>query len=437
MKKVLVISYYWPPAGGPGSQRVVKFVKYLPQFGWQPIVLTVKDGEFPYFDSSLEKDIHKDLIVYRTKSWEPFVLYKKLTGRQQQETLPVGLLTTKKKNFIERFASSIRTNFFVPDARIGWIPFATKRALEIMRDEKIDLIFSSSPPHSLQLIAKKLKKKTGLPWVTDFRDPWTDIRYYKSIDRSRWAQNKDLSFEIETIRDADAVTSVSNSVLKNFQKRLESNYQNKFHVIPNGYDEDDFKNISSEKSPYFLILHTGNLLDNQNPQVLLRSLKNLIDKSIIRKDQILLKFIGRIPQSVDEDIYRFELQSVLIKSGFIEHSEVLKEIKKAAILLMVIPNIENNEGIVTSKLFEYIGSGRPILVIGPPQSDAGKIVSDFENSIICDYEDDQVCMNFITRIFNSWVNSNQVPTIPETYRTSYSREYLARLLADIFNSIVS
>jgi len=435
MKKVLVISYYFPPAGGPGSQRVVKFVKYFPQFGWQPVVLTVERGEFPYIDHSLEEDIPENVKVYRTKSWEPFLFYKKLTGRQQQEALPVGLLTDKKKNIIERFASWVRANLFVPDARIGWIPFATRKALQIIEDENIDLIFSSSPPHSLQLIAKKLKQKTGLPWVADYRDPWTDIRYYKSLKRSRRARKKDLSLETESLREADAVTSVSNSVLRNLQEKLERNTHSKFHVIPNGYDEQDFENIRFEKSPYFVILHTGNLLDSQNPQVLWLSLKKLINNNVIDKDRIRLKFIGRIPSSISEDIDRFELQPILIKSGFIAHSEIIKEMKAAAILLLVIPNVENNEGIVTGKLFEYIGSSNPILIIGPTESDAGKIISDFDNSIICDYDDEQKCAEFIAEKFHKWKANTNVSVSQSHKRLAYSRENLTTSLSNIFDSV--
>lgn len=437
MKKVLIISYYWPPAGGPGSQRVVKFAKYLPQFGWQPVILTVKNGEFPYIDPSLEKDIPSDVKVYRTKSWEPFLFYKKLTGRPALEALPVGLLTHEKKNVVERLASWIRANLFIPDARIGWIPFATKKGLQIIDEEKIDLIFSSSPPHSLQLIAKKLKERTGLAWVADFRDPWTDIRYYESMRRSRWASRKDFSLETEILQEADAIITVSASVLEGFKENAGDVDQKRFFVLPNGYDESDFDSIVSQGSSKFLIVHTGNLLEHQNPTTLWLSLKNLIEKNIVPRDRIQIKFFGRVHEKILLAARDSGLDALISQTGFVEHSQIVQEMKDAHILLMVVPNMRNNRGIVTGKLFEYIGSGRPILIIGPPDSDAGKIISDFDNSIICDYADEKRCMEFISRVFSYWMDNHRVPESPPDLRAPYSRKHIARSLSEIFNLRVS
>jgi len=435
MRKVLIITYYWPPAGGPGSQRAVKFAKYLPQFGWQPVILTVRNGEFSYTDHSLEKDIPSELKIYQTRGWEPFLFYKKLTGRQSGETLPVGLLTGKKKSLVERVASWIRANLFVPDARIGWIPFATKKALQIIRDENIDLIFSSSPPHSLQIIANRLKKKTGLPWVADFRDRWTDIRYYQVLKRTGFTKRIDSILEKRVLTSADCVTATSEGFSANFKEKIKAKTQT-FHFLPNGYDEEDFGGIPEQEVPEFRILHTGNLIAQQNPLVLWNSISRLFESDTGIRESLRVLLIGKAHDSIVKSVHEKGLSDAVKIQNYVPHKDILVELKKASILLAVTPDLPDNRSIVLGKIYEYIGSGKPILVIGPPQSDAARIISGFENSTTCGYTDEKQCIEFVRNTFNKWSESTRVPETPVEQRLPYSRQKISKSLANIFNSLL-
>lgn len=430
-RKVLIVSYYWPPAGGPGSQRTVKFAKYLSQFGWQPIVLTVERGEYPYIDKSLEEDIPTCVKIFQTKNWEPFLFYKKAIGRKHNEALPVGLLTLEKRSIKEKLAAWIRSNIFIPDARLGWIPFAVIKAFEIIRKEKIDLIFTSSPPHSLQLIGLILKCKTSLHWIADLRDPWTDIRYYRFINRTFWAQRYDNYLERQILKNADQITTVSKALSEGFQRKIPRANLRKFNVLPNGYDEENYKNLIVRKNHWFKIVHTGNLLSHQNPNVLWQALQKLSTWNREFKQDLKICLIGRVHDNIDKAIKEHKLEKNAKLQGFIPHKEVLKKIKNAEILLMVVPETQNNEGIVTSKFFEYVGSGRPILVIGPPSGDVGKIISRFNNSIICDYQDILKCCSFIEKNYKLW-KKDKIPESEPNLRHSFSSEILTKELIRIF-----
>lgn len=435
MKKLLFVIYYWPPAGGPGSQRAVKFTKYLPEFGWQPIILTVKRGEFPYLDPSLKEDIPKTIKTYRTKSWEPFLFYKKVTGRKTEETLPVGLLTWEKGSINEKIAAWVRANIFVPDARIGWFPFAVYMGLKIIKKEEIDLIFTSSPPHSLQLIGMTLKYKTGLPWVCELRDPWIEIRYYQYLKRLFWTEKLDTALERRTLLKADQVITVSDALSRGFKQKLGYVPNNKFNVVPNGYDELDYEALGEGRVTRFKIIHTGNLLAHQNPRVLWRSLQQIFQNYPKIKQHLKIVLIGKIHKDILKSLRDYNFKQYVEIQGFIPHRQVLKEITTSTILLLVVPEIENNEGIVTGKLFEYIGSGKPILGIGPPKGDAGKIISKFKQSIICDYQDVESCYGFIERMYKLWLKD----TLPESdlrLRRPYSRKILTQNLAEQFNRLI-
>jgi len=435
MKKVLIISYYWPPAGGPGSQRAVKFAKYLPQFGWRPVILTVKNGEFAYLDHSLEKETGPDCVIYHSTTFEPFIFYKKLTGKKPTTALPVGQLTQKTDHITEKMFRWLRTQLFVPDARAGWIFPGYLRAKKIIRQEKIQAVFSSSPPHSLQLMAYLVKKEFKLPWVADFRDPWTDIQYYKVSQRSVFTRILDQYFENLVLREADSITTVSRSIGKSFQEKVSLGLQKeKTVVIPNGWDPDEFQEDSKPDSIKFDILHTGNLNATQNPMVLWKSLQSLLNKVPGMGTEVRLRFIGRIHESILKSIEAHGLTAITEKIPFLPHQQVIREISKASLLLSVVPDVPDNNGIVMSKNFEYIGSGLPIMVIGPPQSDIGLIISQFSHSKICDYTDQPCCEKYIRERYRFWKDRKNTLSSREQ-REQFSRVVLTRRLAEVLNSI--
>jgi glycosyltransferase involved in cell wall biosynthesis len=431
MKKVLIISYYWPPAGGPGSQRAVKFAKYLPEFDWEPVVLTVRKGEFAYLDPSLESDISGRVTVHQTPSIEPFLFYKKMAGLKSDESIPIAQLMQKKTGFKNRIFNWIRANLFVPDARIGWIPFARRAAKQIIRDHQINLIFITSPPHSSQMIGKYLHQKFKIPWVADFRDPWTDIQYYKMANRNYFARKLDSHFEKSVIESANHITSVSWGLIQGFAEKI-NNDPEKFTVLTNGYDPADFPNQPVNGNKTFQILHTGNMNVTQNPAALWKGLALWLNKQPDYRSSVRVKFIGRIHPEILENIRKNRFEDITEIESYKPHVQIIREIERSAILLSVVPDVPDNTGIVLSKNFEYIGSGRPILIFGPSESDIGKIVRKFSNSLICPYQDVDKCKNFIEGIFVDWQN-NRLQILPVEQRENFSRRVIAGKLADIFN----
>ncbi len=435
MKKVLVISYYFPPAGGPGSLRVTKFVRYLARMGWQPEVLTVKKGEFPYRDESLVSEILPDVVIHRTTSWDPFLLYKKFTGKKDDETIPIGILTHRKTSPKEKLAAFVRSNFFIPDARIGWVPFALWRAFRIIRREKIRMVFISSPPHSSQLVGLCLKIITGIPWVADLRDPWTDIRYYQFVKRSKISYWLDRFLETLVLKYTDAITTVSRDLVRMFSAKLKGNFSGKFHIIPNGYDEEDFSALQYQMHDTFEILHTGNMQDHQNPHILWNVLKKMADQQPEYRRLIRVRLVGRTHPEIRQAVTEAGVANMVSFLPFRPHREILPMMANADLLLMVIPRVEKNLGIVTGKFFEYMGSNRPILIIGPPDSDAGQLVRPITGSRIIDYDDEKSLEQYLTNAIAKW-KAGKWFFDNRDYTRQFSRKVLTEKLVEIFNRLV-
>ncbi|MBN1997370.1 glycosyltransferase [candidate division KSB1 bacterium] len=427
MPRVLVFSYYWPPAGGPASIRIVKFVKYLAQLDWQASVITVRKGEFPYRDPNLAAELPSTCRVYPTRHPDPFSLYRCFTGKKKQETLPTGIITQSKTSKKERLSAWIRAQFFVPDARIGWVPFALVKARQIIKKEKIDIIFISSPPHSIQLLVPLLKLFTRIPCIIDLRDPWTDIRYYKAVKRSTAIKLLDRFFERRILISADHVITVSSGLADQFRHLARRNIN--ISVIPNGYDPDDFAGTDFSSSSNFIMLYSGNLLENQNPHVLWQALIKITQKTPKFALQCKLVFIGNVPQEVKNILQDLPVKHELKK--FMPHRDVIQQFINARILIVVIPKVENNKGIVTSKLYEYAGSGNPILAIGPETGDAAGTIGELPDSCMCDYNNVGKCENFILDVFKKW--NRGVPSAPSPATAKFSRPELTKHLVEIFN----
>ena len=417
-KKILVIAYYWPPSGGPGAIRVVKWVKYLVRLGWSPIILTVKDGEFPYRDPALADDLPSSVPVYRTHAPGPFVWYKRLTGKKKTESLPVGVLTYQKTGLLEKLAAWIRCNLWIPDARLGWVRPATKMASRLIRENNIDHVLISSPPHSSQLVGLRLKKKCRVHWVADLRDPWTHIRYYKAVSRSALTRRLDSLYEKRVLGSADVVTTVSPALLREFKELggASSNVQ----VILNGFDPDDFSLTPMVQAAHFRIVHTGNLLENQNPDVLWKALNGVFKLHPEWREMVEIRLSGRTHQVVLEALEDLGLGDQVIQRSFRPHNQILPEIINASLLIVSIPNVSDNAGIVTGKLLEYTGSGRPILVIGPTDGDAARIAGSLSNSRAVAYDQVEACQEFLMTLIQAW-KKNDLPLSGNAEREPYSR----------------
>jgi len=422
MKKVLIITYYWPPASGPGMQRVFKFAKYLPKFGWDPVILTVEKGNFPSYDHSFEKEISDNIRVYRTKIFEPFEIYNKLRGRGKKKSIPTFILSkSSNDSILDKAIKYVRGNFLIPDAKIGWQRYIVKSGLEIIKNEKIDLIFSSSPPHSLQLGARKLAKISKLKWVADFRDPWTDAFWQKDIARLKFAKNKDKKYETNVLLNADKIITVGANIAKEF----ENSTGKKIEIISNGYDKSDFE-INKTKHSKFRIVYAGTLGESQKIDNFIEALINLKDEF---KDRLEVSFYGTFHKSITDLITLNNAAEIITIHEPVDHNEITKKIVNAEVLLLVIPEALGNEGILTGKLFEYLATNNTILGIGPKNGDASNILMETGAGKMFDYDDD--ITSFLEDSLNNWIlNKEESPT--KTNIDKYSRERLTEELSKIF-----
>ncbi len=433
MKKALIITYYWPPSGGPGVQRVLKFAKYLPHFGWEPIILTVKNGTYPAIDESLEKDIPKNCKVFKTKALEPNFLYRKFTGMKKGDKIPVANLAQKNISRKKKMANWVRLNLFIPDAKIGWIPYAVKQGKKIIEQEEPDLIFSSSPPPSVHLIAKRLAKWSGIKWVADFRDPWTDIYHYDGVKRSAYAKNKDLRLERKVVENADKMIVVSKHIGKYL---LKQNLHQTATVITNGYDESDFEPIKNNSfGEFFTVSYAGKINNQQNPENFWKALSSLKNTHKDFSKKLRIHLMGNITGDVLESIYALNLEENLIQPGYVSHPEMLVQLSYSEILLLLIPNTKKNLSIVPGKIFEYLAIQKFIIGIGPEKGDAADILNETKSGKMFEFGDFENVKNTILKQFHNWENGVSHTFSQEVF-AKYSRKALTKQLVTQFNEIL-
>ena len=435
MKKVLIITYYWPPAGGPGVQRVLKFTKYLPEFGWQPLILTVAKGEYPAIDKTLEKNIPKECKVFKTKSREPMALYKKFIGMEKNEKIPTAVLADNNPSFKKRMANWIRLNLFIPDAKIGWKKFAVKEGMKIIKNEKPDLIFSSSPPPTVHLIASELANRSNLKWIADFRDPWTDIHYYEEQPRLVITKLKDRRLEQNVLNRADKVTCISKLDIElDFAKKTDTE---KCINIPNGYDDDDFTEMNVFNSPTrkFTILHLGAVNKERNPEKFFEAVSSLRRKKIINENNFQIIFIGNIEPVVMTTVEKNEIWDLVSYVDYLPHKEALQQTDRANILLLLVTQSKKNRRILPGKTFEYMRTGKFIFALGPEDGEVARIVTETNAGVVVDYSNEEKIEKILLQKFNDWQN-NELMFEGDTEKIKqYSRKKLTEELVTVFNEL--
>lgn len=425
-KKVLVITYYWPPSGGAGVQRWVKFVKYLPEFGIEPIVLTVdpNNASYPLIDKSLLNEVADKVTVFTTRSSEPFGLYKKFTSKR--DIPQAGFANESAPSFTQKVSRAIRGNLFIPDARKGWNKYAYQKALEIIREFDIKTVITSSPPHSTQLIGLKLKQDLGVKWIADLRDPWTDIYYYDKLYHSVWAKNTDKKYEQEVVNSADNVLVVSDDLKRIYAEKLLSLDVNKIKVIPNGFDEGDFdRGVQSDNSK-FIITYTGTLAANYHIEMFLNALSDLIKSK--KSNTVLLRFVGVVAEHYKELIKQSSLNKVVDYVDHVPHKKSIRYLQESTALLLAIPDVSQNKGILTGKLFEYLAAKKPIIGIGPADGDASMIIDQCMAGKMHAYQDSEGIQQQIEQLYKKWENNESINLSGIEFNT-YSRQNLSRNLA--------
>ncbi len=432
MKKVLIITYYWPPSGGAGVQRWLKFVKYLREYGWEPVVYTPENPEIPAFDISLEKDIPENLTVLKTKIREPYSAYKRFVGRKKDDKIKTGFLSEKKNpSLLEKISVWIRGNLFIPDARKFWIKPSIKYLTNYLKNNPVDALVSTGPPHSMHLIALGLKKKLDIPWLADFRDPWTNIDFYHDLMLSKNADKKHSKLEHEVLSVADSITVISPSMANDFNRLCQRNYS----VITNGFDKSDIGQNELELDMKFSISHIGSMVKTRNPEILWQALHEIIIENRNFEKDLEIKLIGQVDYSVDQSMKKFKIDQFVKKTDYLPHDEVVKIQQKSQLLLLLINNTPNSKMVLTGKLFEYLNSGRPILCIGPKDGDAARIIKETKTGIIADFNEKTKIKSEILTFYKDFLSNK----IDNKYKgkniDKYSRKVLTGDLALLLNEI--
>lgn len=429
MKKVLIISYYWPPGSGSGVQRFLKFSKYLNQFGWEPVILTVKNGNFSSLDFSLQSEIPDNTLVFKSKSFEPYYWYNLLFGKKIKKSTS-GSIGLASGSIFSKLALYIRANLFIPDARIGWNYFAFKKAQEILRNHQIDAVISTGPPQSSHLIAEKIKAKYNLPWIVDLRDPWTSVFYNSLFPKTERTIVKDKKIEDRIVKNADALSVVSSGLVEEFKGR-----NSNINLIYNGYDETDFEEQTVVKDKdSFVITYVGNFMASQNVESFWFVLSKLIDSNIDFRDRLKIKIVGNADELILNSISEFGLESFSEIVGFVDHKKAIQYMQESNLLLFVIPDADQNQKIITGKLFEYLASGNDILSYGPTNGDASSILEEMGKTKMLDYKDIEGVENQITQCFNKKGKEKSI-SVPLKIK-NYSRKSLTQQLSKLLDSLI-
>lgn len=429
MKKVLIITYYWPPASSPGVFRFVKFARYLPDFGFQPIILTVKNGSYPSSDETLIKEIDPDIKVYKTKTIEPFTIFNKLQGKKGK-SVPVGITPNKSDNPLKQLMFIIRANLFIPDARKGWNRFAYRKAKKIIREHHIHHIITTGPPHSTHLTGLKLQKQTGVKWIADLRDPWTNIYYNQYLPRTKKTKKKDLRLENSVLKHADLITVVSNGMKQEFENRAR-----KIEIIQNGFDKQDIPEKPIKETSHFIISYIGNLKSNQHIPFFWDALNELARENRDFVKDTVIQFVGNIAPDVLNNLAPNKFLTPLQLIGHVPHREAVQHMMDSNLLLFIVPMADNNKMIITGKLFEYLASQSPILSIGPTDGDASKLLEENQRDAMIDYNDKEKIKSTILHHYQQWKSTGKLTIAPKVDLWKYSRKGLTEKLSTLLHSI--
>lgn len=433
MKNLLFIAYYFPPSGGPGVQRVLKHIKYLPEFGWNPIVLTVSNGEFPARDESLLKQIPENLKVIRTRIFEPYDLYRILTSKDKNTAIDVNVIKkdNEKGTFRENLAEFIRATFFIPDARILWY-FSAKKAIDkLFETEKIDAVYSSSPPYTCSIIARYVKRKYNIPWIAGFRDPWTDF----ISSPKRWYLPKmiDKSMEHSVFKEADEIECAWEGIIKDAIKKYPDLNKNKFHHVPNGFDSSDFPKINFESNDKFTVVYTGSMYGRRNPKSFFGAIETLIKNKSIDPEKIHFKFIGRFGKEIHEMFEKTSFKNSIEHISYLPHKESISHLLKADSLLLVVDESKESEEIVPGKVYEYLGVKKPIIAIGPTEGAVGSLIRTTGAGYAAHQSDIEEICSIYLKYYTSWQNKTLDKLTADFDVNKFERRNSAKYLAELLD----
>ena len=433
MKRALIISYYWPPTGGSGVQRWVKFAKYLPAEGWQPVIYTPSNPEALAIDKSLVDEIPPEVEVIKRKIFEPYGIYRRLLGRKSASdggSDEVNPVNGQKKTLKQRLFMAIRGNLFIPDPRCLWIKPSIRFLKKYLKSHPVDIIISTGPPHSMHLIALGLARATGLPWIADFRDPWTRLFYFKHLSMTGRVVEKHRKLEKTVLDSASAVVAVSPLVRRDFMEMTGTRVE----LITNGYDESDFDDAVVENDGYFNITHTGLFAADGNPTVLWEILADKCRNDREFKEMLRIRLAGKTDKEVIDSIKKAGLGTHLRDNGYQPHQVAVKEQKNSSVLLLPLRKEPEYKAVLPGKLFEYMAAGRPILGIGQPDGAMAMVMEESKTGKVFDWDDSAAISGFIDKCWEMFRNDDMESSAADI--SSYSRRALTGKMASLMDSLI-
>lgn len=429
MKRVLIITYYWPPSGGSGVQRWVKFSKYLPENGWQPVIYTPSNPYLALKDRTLEEEIPECAEILKRPIFEPYGIYSRLSGRKgpgQEEVNPVN---GRKKSLMQRISMSIRGNLFIPDPRCMWIAPSVRFLKKYLKEHPVDVIVSTGPPHSMHLIGRKTALATGIPWIADFRDPWTKMFYFKHLQLGRRAEHRHHVLEKKVLDDASVIVAVSPVVQDEFREMTSTPVE----LITNGYDEADFDQVV-EPDGYFNLVHTGLFASDGNPDILWKVLSEKCGKDSEFRNMLRIRLAGKTDREIIASIRACGLDRNLLDLGYQPHQTAVREQKGASVLILPLRKEPEYRAVLPGKLFEYLASCRPVLGIGQTDSAMARILRQTGAGTVLDWDDADGISGYIDKswdMFRKGCLDSDTDNIAQ-----YSRRALTQRMADLMETLI-
>ncbi|WP_333696457.1 glycosyltransferase family 4 protein [Flavobacterium sp.] len=420
-KKILIVTYYWPPAGGPGVQRWLKFVKYLPDFGFEPHVYIPENPTYPILDEHWVDEVSNKAVIVKNKIREPYRLASFLSRTTTQKISSGIIPKVKKQSFLQKLMLWIRGNIFIPDARVLWVKPSVHFLKDYLKEQGIETVITTGPPHSMHLIGLHLKQEYNVQWIADFRDPWTTIGYHKELRLTKKSAQKHKDLEKKVLQTADLIVVTSPTTQKEFAQITSQ----PISVITNGYDVEKVTPFALDEK--FSLAHIGSFLSDRNPRILWKALKELIKEEPGFASDFQLKLIGKVSQEVLDTIAEFKLSPYVLNLGYLPHSEAVLHQKTSQVLLLIEINSEETQCIIPGKLFEYMVSGRPIVAIGPTESDFESILNETNTGHFFTYESKEALKHQILVHYRDYKNQN-LKVYPVGLQ-QYSRKSLTQQLA--------
>jgi len=439
-RKVLFITYYFPPSGGAGVQRPLKFVKYLPQFRWLPVVLTARNADYPAFDYSFEKEVPQEVPVYRSRIWEPYRIYRRFTGKDMSEATDIATLTLDeqaRKSWRERIPQWVRSAFFVPDARIVWLPFAVRMGMRIIRKEKVCAIFSTAPPYTTLLIGLFLHRLSHLPWVVDFRDSWIG---WLSAPQWRPVISRKIEWRMEeaVLKHAAKILTVTRGIRDDLLSRHPDKKGKCWMLLPNGYDAQDFEGIVPKDvdDRHLVLTYSGSLYGPRNPESLVQALEILLEEAPEVAQTFSVRLVGRVGGPILERIRQSPASGLFRHIPYVPHHESLAYLLASDVALLIIDDAPVNRGILTGKIFEYIGAGLPILALAG-EGEAAELIRKYRLGWVVHPRDVAGITNILRELAEQKeaLKRNRRGWADSKVQQRFERRQQAKMLADLLNKV--